>query len=111
MKNYFKKFKDFFRGPVLTGEIANNISKYGYNSFEEVVKSKARLIEEQIADKIRFSRKEKLLALLVPEDQKELYEKISLIFREKGFKTFYASSEQIKELGNNKYLFISWDIN
>lgn len=106
--------KKFWRGDFrndLTAEKANMMSRFGVNStFEEIVGKKIKDVQAQILQKLEFSSSEKLLNLLVPEDQKDLYERVRKHFEEKGFKTFYAGKENIEELGNNRYLFLSWDI-
>lgn len=107
LKNLIKPFER----EVLTATKANTISKYGvFENFDKIVSSKIREIESQIYNKLEFSNKEKLLALLVLKDQKELFYEIEKHFKEKGFKVFYADKENIKELGDNRYMFISWDI-
>lgn len=111
MKKLIKSFFDKMKRDRLTGEKACYISKYGVDyKFDKILNEKILSIECQILDKIKFSRHERLLALLVPIDQVELYKGVEKYFSEKGFKTFYAGKEEIEELGNNKYLFISWDI-
>lgn len=87
-------------------------SKYGLSatSREEVVKRTIDSIKRQIKNKIEISEEEKLLVLVVSPDKKDLYEEVRKYFEEKEFKTFYASKEQIPELGEREYLFISWDL-
>ena len=55
----------------LTADQANIISRFnlqGYSSLEEIAKKKIKEIEEQITSKLQFSHKERLLALIVPDD-------------------------------------------
>lgn len=96
----------------LTADQAN-ISRFnlqGYSSLEEIAKKKIKEIEEQITSKLQFSHKERLLALIVPDDQRDLYDLIKTHYTEKGFKTFYLDKERVPEFKNSTYLFISWDI-
>ena len=63
----------------LTADQANIISRFnlqGYSSLEEIAKKKIKEIEEQITSKLQFSHKERLLALIVPDDQRDLYDLI-----------------------------------
>lgn len=97
----------------LTADQANIISRFnlqGYSSLEEIAKKKIKEIEEQITSKLQFSHKERLLALIVPDDQRDLYDLIKTHYTEKGFKTFYLDKERVPEFKNSTYLFISWDI-
>lgn len=98
----------------LTADQANIISRFnlqGYSSLEEIAKKKIKEIEEQITSKLQFSHKERLLALIVPDDQRDLYDLIKThYYTEKGFKTFYLDKERVPEFKNSTYLFISWDI-
>lgn len=111
MMKIFKNIMKPFEREALTASKANTMSKYGvFENFKKIIASKIKEIESQIYSKLEFSNKEKLLALLVPNDQKELFDEIEKYFKEKGFKVFYADKQNIKELGDNKYMFISWDI-
>ena len=75
-----------------------------------MLRKKIKEIEEQITSKLQFSHKERLLALIVPDDQRDLYDLIKTHYTEKGFKTFYLDKERVPEFKNSTYLFISWDI-
>lgn len=103
----FKKEKD--KG--ITAEEANRISRFGTpDSFDDILKKRIDEIEQQIKSKLQFSSQERLLALIVPEDQEDLFEEIKKYYDGKGFKTFYVGKEKVPEFGKSKYLFISWDI-
>ena len=87
------------------------IARFGMpDDFDSIVKKKVREIEQQIKSKLDFSSQERLLALIVPKDQEDLFEEIKKYYTKKGFKTFYVGKEQVEEFGDSKYLFISWDI-
>lgn len=108
-----EKIMTFGKKKELTADQANIISRFnlqGYSSLEEIAKKKIQEIEEQITSKLQFSHKEKLLALIVPDDQKDLYDLIRSHYSEKGFNTFYLDKERVPEFKNSMYLFISWDI-
>lgn len=95
----------------LTAKKANMIARFGMpDDFDSIVKKKVREIEQQIRSKLEFSSQERLLALIVPKDQEDLFEEVKKYYTEKGFKTFYVGKEQVKDFGDSKYLFISWDI-
>lgn len=100
------------RESTLTAEQANIIARYGTRatSFESVVKDEIKKIQASIYDKLSFSSSEKMLNILVPKDKKELYERVKDYFSEAGYKTFYIDRSKVEELGENKYLFISWDL-
>lgn len=106
--------KKLFYKDALTAEMACRISRYGYATrnydFSKIVKLKIEEVDTQITNKLQFSNREKLLALLVPEDQIELYNEIKKYYDSNGFKTFYADKTNLPELGENRYLFLSWDI-
>ena len=106
---FFKRL--FSTNNDLTADQACKISKYGRNlDFDKIVKLKIEDINSQIRNKLEFSRYEKMLNLLVPKDQIELYDKLKEHYENKGFKVFYADKTNLPELGENKYLFLSWDI-
>lgn len=106
---FFKKL--FSIDNELTADQACKISKYGKDlDFDRIVKLKIDDINSQIRNKLEFSRYEKMLNLLVPKDQIELYDKLKEHYESKGFKVFYADKTNLPELGENKYLFLSWDI-
>lgn len=95
----------------LTANQACKISRYGKDlDFDKIVELKIKDVNSQIRNKLEFFRHEKILNLLVPKDQTELYDKIKEYYESKGFKVFYADKTNLPELGNNKYLFLSWDI-
>lgn len=103
----------FGKSRKLTAEQANIISRFnlqGYTSLEDIANKKILEIEDQIKGKLQFSHREKLLALIVPDEQKDLYDIIKNHYEEKGFKTFYLDKERVPEFKNSTYLFISWDI-
>lgn len=104
----------FEKRKELTAKQANIISRFNlqgdYSSLEDIARKKVREIEDQITGKLQFSHKEKLLALIVPNDQKDLYDIIRSYYDSKGFKTFYLDKERVPEFKNSTYLFISWDI-
>ena len=117
--NMKKFFNDLIKNLTLeikddgfNAQIMNLKSKYGLSatSREEVVKRTIDSIKRQIKNKIEISEEEKLLVLVVSPDKKDLYEEVRKYFEEKEFKTFYAGKEQIPELGEREYLFISWDL-
>ena len=110
-------FKNLFNKTTkkdLTADQACKISKYGYCykdlDFNKIVKLKIEDVNYQIKDKLQFSSKERMLNLIVPKDQVELYDKLKEHFESKGFKAFYADKTNLPELGENRYLFLSWDI-
>lgn len=108
-----EKFMTIGKKKELTADQANIISRFnlqGYSSLEEIAKKKIKEIEEQITSKLQFSYKERLLALIVPDDQRDLYDLIKAHYNEKGFNTFYLDKERVPEFKNSTYLFISWDI-
>ena len=106
---FFKRL--FSTNNDLTADQACKISKYGRNlDFDKIVKLKIEDINSQIRNKLEFSRYEKMLNLLVPKDQIELYDKLKEHYENKGFKVFYADKTNLPELGENKYLFLSSDI-
>lgn len=88
-------------------------SKYGSSakSYQQILEDRIKLIKTQIINKTDISRDERLLVLSIPHEEEKLYEDIKKYFSDKGFITFYADKEKIKELKERKYLFISWDIN
>lgn len=97
--------------PKLTGSVANRQSRYGTSlPFKEILKVKIKEVESLVQNKLSFSTPEKLLVLIVTSDQKNLYEGIRQHFLSVGFKSFYVSKDQLPEIGENTYLFISWDI-
>jgi hypothetical protein len=104
----------FGRSKELTADQANIISRFNLQGWpltlDEIAEKKVREIEEQITSKLQFSHKEKLLALIVPEDQRDLYDIVKYHYEKKGFKTFYLDKERVPEFKNSTYLFISWDI-
>lgn len=104
-------FSELTKKRELTATQANLMSRFGsYMDFDKIVSKKIDDVQCQIRQKLEFSNKERLLNLLVPEDQKDLYDKVKEHFDKKGFKTFYAGPSEIPELGNNTYLFLSWDL-
>ena len=91
---------------------ANLMSRYGLKatSFESVVKDEIKKIQEIIYSKLEFGSSERIINVLVPGDQKELFERVRQHFCDKGYKSFYIDKSKVKELGNNTFLFISWDL-
>lgn len=91
---------------------ANLMSRYGLKatSFESVVKDEIKKIQEIIHSKLEFGSSERIINVLVPGDQKELFERVRQHFCDKGYKSFYVDKSRVKELGNNTFLFISWDL-
>lgn len=96
---------------TLPAKRANIISRYGFkgaSSFESVVNCEIRKIRESIYYALDYSS-ERMLNVPVPKDKIELFEKVREHFSNAGYKTFYVDKTNVKELGDNKYLFISWD--
>ena len=112
--SFIKIFRSMFslcNYKELTAIEANMIARFGTpNEFKDIVKKKIEEIERQIRSKLEFSSCERLLALIVPKDQEDLFEEVKKHYSDKGFKTFYVTKEQVPEFGESKYLFISWDI-
>ena len=100
--------KDQFSGPIMCFR-----SKYGSTAkdYKQILEDRIRLIRTQIISKTEISREERLLVLSIPHEEEKLYEDIKKYFSEKGFITFYADKNNIEELKERRYLFISWDIN
>lgn len=95
----------------LTAKKANMIARFGTpDDFEDIIKKKIKEIDNQINSKLQFSSQERLLALIVPKDQSDLFEEVKKHYDERGFKTFYVDKSQVPEFGDSRYLFISWDI-
>lgn len=93
--------------PELTGERANNISN---NAFNLSVEKRIKEIKESITFRLKFEYPEKMVTLFVPKGSEDLYEIIKKHFSNLGYKTFYIDKNNTKELKDNKYLFISWDL-
>lgn len=103
--------KIFKMNKRLTAEEANMISRFGVpSSFEDIVEKKIEEIEQQIRMKLQYSSQERLLALVIPPDQVDLFEVIKQYYEDKGFKTFYVGNDRVPELRDSNYLFISWDL-
>lgn len=102
---------DLNKNSTLTAEQANIISRYGIKatSFESVVKDEIKRVQDAIYSRLDYGA-EKIINIPVPLDKRELFERVRKHFSEAGYKTFYVDKEKVKELGNNKYLFISWDL-
>lgn len=100
--------KDQFSGSLMCFR-----SKYGSTAktYQQILNNRIEVIKTQIINKTEISREERLLVLSIPHEEEKLYEEIKQYFDNKGFITFYADKEKIKELKERKYLFISWDIN
>lgn len=85
----------------LTADQANIISRFnlqGYSSLEEIAKKKIEEIEGQITSKLQFSHKERLLALIVPDDQRDLYDLIKTHYTEKDLKLFILTKKEFQNL-------------
>lgn len=113
-KNWISKLIDTFRKKESTIPAiqANLMARYGTKStsFENVVKEEIKKVQNSIYYKLEFRSNERAINFLVPNDQKELFERVREHFNNKGYKTFYIDKKVVKELGNNTYLFISWDL-
>lgn len=95
----------------LTAEKANMIARFGTaDDFKTIVKRKIKEVEQQIEIKLQYSSQERLLALIVPEDQKDLFDEVEKHYKSMGYNVFYVDKTQVPEFGNSRYLFISWDL-
>ena len=95
----------------LTATKANLMARFGVDSdFKTIVDKKIKEVDGLIKSKLQFSSQERLLALTVPKDQTDLFERVREYYNEKGFITFYVGKDRVPELGESNYLFISWDL-
>ena len=95
----------------LTATKANLMARFGVDSdFETIVEKKIKEVDGLIKSKLQFSSQERLLALTVPKDQIDLFERVKKYYMSKGFVTFYVGKDRVPELGESNYLFISWDL-
>ena len=108
---YVRMFSKKKKDKGLTATKANLIARFGIDSnFETIVEKKIKEVDGLIKSKLQFSSQERLLALTVPKDQVDLFERVKKYYMSKGFITFYVGKDRVPELGENNYLFISWDL-
>lgn len=97
--------------PEYTAEEVSMMSRYNTSktTFQEVVDKEVEDINSKIKLTLQTSSDLLYFKTVLPY-QRPLYTAIKKIFEERGFKVFFANSNQLPELGDTEILFISWDV-
>ena len=98
---------------LLTAKEANIMSRFKIPAtlnYGDLLKRKISEIDDVIRDKLVYSDSEKIISIIIPKEQLDLYLDIKKEFTNRGYDCFILTNQNVPNLKENKFLFISWDV-